>query len=127
MRFPRGRGAKPLYSYWNGKKMSYIEARHQIYAPLYSNAVEKTIAYLFHLYYGFLLLLLFDYLLYYYYAYHSYLLFFISLYFLLLLEDMANWQSCSKRMKASYVFLILMDMTTRVWDSHWNKYYITPI
>jgi len=45
VRYPRGRGAVPLYSYWDGRKLSYIEARHQIYAPLYAKAVEKTVAY----------------------------------------------------------------------------------
>jgi hypothetical protein len=40
-----GKGAVPEYSYWDGKKLSYIDARRAIYAPLYANAVEKTIAY----------------------------------------------------------------------------------
>lgn len=44
-RYPMGRGAKPLYSYWDGKKFGYVEARKKIYAPLYANAVEKTEAY----------------------------------------------------------------------------------
>lgn len=43
-RYPMGKGAKPLYSYWNGKKLNYIEARKQIYIPLYSQAVRKTTA-----------------------------------------------------------------------------------
>eukprot|EP00026_Physarum_polycephalum_P014442 Phypoly_transcript_14956.p1 GENE.Phypoly_transcript_14956~~Phypoly_transcript_14956.p1 ORF type:complete len:153 (+),score=14.78 Phypoly_transcript_14956:62-520(+) len=47
VRFPCGRGAKPLYSYWDGRKLGYVEARHQIYAPLYSKAVESTIVYHF--------------------------------------------------------------------------------
>ena len=41
-RYPRGKGAKPLYSYWNGEKLDYIEARKKIYIPLYANAVQKT-------------------------------------------------------------------------------------
>lgn len=41
-RFPMGRGAIPLYSYWNGEQLGYVEARHKIYAPLYAAAVEKT-------------------------------------------------------------------------------------
>lgn len=41
-RYPMGKGAKPLYSYWNGQKLSYVEARKRIYAPLYAQAVEKS-------------------------------------------------------------------------------------
>ena len=41
-RYPMGRGAKPLYSLWNGEKLGYIEARKKIYAPLYAEAVQKT-------------------------------------------------------------------------------------
>lgn len=44
-RYPMGRGAKPLYSWWDGKKLSYVDARKAIYAPLYAQAVEKTTAY----------------------------------------------------------------------------------
>lgn len=44
-RYPMGKGAKPLYSYWNGEKLSYIDARKKIYAPLYASAVEKTDAF----------------------------------------------------------------------------------
>lgn len=44
-RYPMGKGAKPLYSYWNGKKLTYIEARKAIYIPLYSEAVAKTEAF----------------------------------------------------------------------------------
>ena len=44
-RYPAGKGRKPLYSYWNGQKLSYIEARRKIYAPIYSDAVENTEAY----------------------------------------------------------------------------------
>lgn len=45
VRFPMGRGAKPLYSLWKGKRLGYIEARKEIYAPLYANAVAKTTAF----------------------------------------------------------------------------------
>lgn len=41
-RYPMGKGAKPLYAYWDGEKLGYIEARKKIYAPLYAKAVEKT-------------------------------------------------------------------------------------
>ncbi len=29
-RYPMGKGAKPLYSYWNGEKLPYIDARKKI-------------------------------------------------------------------------------------------------
>lgn len=41
-RYPMGRGAVPLYSLWDGKRLSYIEARKIIYAPLYARAVQLT-------------------------------------------------------------------------------------
>lgn len=44
-RYPMGRGAKPKFSLWGGKKLSYIEARKQIYIPLYSVAVQKSDAF----------------------------------------------------------------------------------
>jgi len=44
-RYPMGKDAVPLYSYWDGEKLSYIEARKKIYIPLYSKAVQKTFAF----------------------------------------------------------------------------------
>lgn len=44
-RYPMGKGVVPLYSYWDGQKLTYIEARKQIYIPLYSLAVQKTFAF----------------------------------------------------------------------------------
>lgn len=45
-RYPIGKGAKPLYSYWkigeNYYKLGYIQARKLIYIPLYAKAVVKT-------------------------------------------------------------------------------------
>lgn len=41
-RYPMGKGAKPEFSYWNGRKLNYIEARKAIYGPLYAKAVQKT-------------------------------------------------------------------------------------
>jgi len=41
-RFPMGRGAVPMYSWWNRRRMGYIEARIEIYCKLYADAVEKT-------------------------------------------------------------------------------------
>jgi hypothetical protein len=44
-RYPMGKGAKPLYSWWNGKKLDYIEARKKIYVPIYGRGVLKTKAF----------------------------------------------------------------------------------
>lgn len=45
VRYPMGKGAKPLFSYWDGESMDYVTARKRIYCPLYANAVEKTDAF----------------------------------------------------------------------------------
>lgn len=39
-RYPMGKGASPLYSLWNGKRLGYIEARKRIYIPMYAAAVR---------------------------------------------------------------------------------------
>lgn len=44
-RYPMGKGAEPLFSLWDGKRLSYIQARHEIYVPIYSRAVEKSEAF----------------------------------------------------------------------------------
>ncbi len=44
-RYPMGKGSIPKYSYWDGEKYGYIDARKHIYAPLYAKAVIKTSAY----------------------------------------------------------------------------------
>lgn len=44
-RYPKGRGAKPLYSLWDGEKLGYTAARRKIYLPIYSNAVRNTPAF----------------------------------------------------------------------------------
>jgi len=44
-RYPMGKGAKPLFSIWMGKKYNYIQARRHIYIPLYAKAVVKTEAF----------------------------------------------------------------------------------
>jgi hypothetical protein len=44
-RYPMGRGIKPLYSFWNGEKLSYVEARRKIYIPEYSKAVIDSYGY----------------------------------------------------------------------------------
>lgn len=38
-RYPRGKGAKPAYAWWDGQKLGYLEARLQIYFTLYRDAV----------------------------------------------------------------------------------------
>jgi hypothetical protein len=44
-RYPMGKGAIPKFSYWDGEKLGYVEARKKVYIPLYSSAVSKTSAY----------------------------------------------------------------------------------
>ncbi len=44
-RYPAGKENIPVYSYWAGEKLSYLEARKRIYIPLYSSAVQKTNAF----------------------------------------------------------------------------------
>ncbi len=45
VRYPMGKGVKPLYSVWRGTKLDYISARKTIYIPAYANAVVKTQSY----------------------------------------------------------------------------------
>jgi hypothetical protein len=45
IRYPMGKGAIPLYSWWAGEKLSYVEARKKIYVPLYTKAVVNTKAF----------------------------------------------------------------------------------
>lgn len=44
-RYPMGKGAVPMYSYWNRAHLNYIEARKMIYIPEYSKNVVSTVAY----------------------------------------------------------------------------------
>jgi hypothetical protein len=46
VRYPMGRNKIPLYSLWEENKYSYIEARKNIYIPLYSKAVIETPAFI---------------------------------------------------------------------------------
>jgi len=39
-RYPKGKGAKPEYSYWAGERLGYIEARKRIYIPLYKELIR---------------------------------------------------------------------------------------
>lgn len=41
-RYPMGKGRKPAFSWWDGKQLSYVEARKRIYVPLYARAVMQT-------------------------------------------------------------------------------------
>ena len=45
VRYPFGKDAKPVYSYWDGKKLTYTDARKEIYVPLYKKAVQDTEAF----------------------------------------------------------------------------------
>lgn len=45
VRYPMGKGRKPLYSLWDGEKLNYIEARKRIYVPLYARLVTCTETY----------------------------------------------------------------------------------
>jgi len=40
VRYPMGKGARPLYSLWAGDKLDYITARKRIYLQLYAQAVR---------------------------------------------------------------------------------------
>ena len=41
-RYPKGKNAVPKYSWWDGKRLNYVQARKRIYCPLYATAVAKT-------------------------------------------------------------------------------------
>jgi hypothetical protein len=42
VRYPMGKGRKPVGSWWRNKLLDYVTARKTIYAPLYIEAVAKT-------------------------------------------------------------------------------------
>ena len=42
VRYPMGKGRKPLFSFWLGQKLGYIEARKKIYIPIYAELVQLT-------------------------------------------------------------------------------------
>ena len=44
-RYPMGKGRRPLYSLWRAERLSYIEARHRIYLPMYRDLVKQTEGY----------------------------------------------------------------------------------
>ena len=41
-RYPMGKGAIPLFSYWQGEHLDYIQARKKIYIPEYAKNVIRT-------------------------------------------------------------------------------------
>ena len=43
MRYPMGKGAIPLYSYWDGKKYGYLEAKEKLYTKMYFRSVKNTL------------------------------------------------------------------------------------
>jgi hypothetical protein len=45
VRYPMGKGVRPAYCYWDGRRLTYVAARHQVYWPLYRNAVAGTAAF----------------------------------------------------------------------------------
>jgi hypothetical protein len=44
-RYPMGKGAKPEYLLWDGRRLGYVEGRHEVYWPLYRDAVRETRAF----------------------------------------------------------------------------------
>lgn len=44
-RYPMGKGVKPAFSWWDGKRFEYLEARKRIYLPLYAKGVVATPAF----------------------------------------------------------------------------------
>jgi hypothetical protein len=40
VRYPMGKGAKPLFSQWAGDQLDYLTARRRIYVPMYAQAVR---------------------------------------------------------------------------------------
>lgn len=45
IKYPLGVWSKHLYHWWNGKKLTNLEAQNQIFLPLYKKAITKTSAY----------------------------------------------------------------------------------
>lgn len=41
-RYPMGKGAIPLYSYWNNNQLDYLTARKEIYIPIYAKAARDS-------------------------------------------------------------------------------------
>lgn len=45
VRYPMGKGKKPLFSLWGTQRLDYVQARHQIYIPNYAELVRHTKSY----------------------------------------------------------------------------------
>lgn len=45
VRYPMGKGTKPAYLFWKGRKLDYIESRKQVYIPIYADLVRATESY----------------------------------------------------------------------------------
>lgn len=45
VRYPMGKGVEPEYSFWNGQKFGYLDARKNIYMPIYAAALKQSAAY----------------------------------------------------------------------------------
>jgi hypothetical protein len=45
VRYPMGKGVNAACSFWDGKRLTYTQARREIYIPLYAKLVVKTEAY----------------------------------------------------------------------------------
>lgn len=45
IRYPRGKGAIPDYSWWAGEKLGYVAARKRIYVPCYAKCVLPSTAF----------------------------------------------------------------------------------
>jgi hypothetical protein len=45
VRYPMGKGVKPLYSYWYGERLNVVDARLRIYIPHYVHLVRQTKSY----------------------------------------------------------------------------------
>ncbi len=39
-RYPMGKGRKPKFLYWNGDRLTYIEARKKVYFPYYAYSIK---------------------------------------------------------------------------------------
>ena len=45
IRYPMGKGVKPVCSWWDNRALSYVEARKAIYAPIYAELVGRVSTY----------------------------------------------------------------------------------
>lgn len=42
VRYPMGRGTKPEFSLWDGKRLGYIEAKRSVYFPIYRDLIKSS-------------------------------------------------------------------------------------